>query len=366
MGTEKELNKVLSEIYSDLEKLQSAREQVEIVTENSRELTSATSFLVKELREFSNQFGIEYWSNISQLTKSLSDFEDKINKVSEKGNQSISEYIESFKKQIVGVIEQFSKQLSDNEENLKIISNLNNEKIANKIFEFEETTKDLKINTEKEIEEIITVAISRIEKQEQISSNAIVNIENNLNAAINWNNDKIWEKIIEFEKATTLLEINIEKGLEEIKTVAISTIENHEQISVKTIGRIENNINADINFNIEKIYKTIEKFEKATTDLKINVGKGIDEIKTVAINKIENQERIISKTIANIENTNLENKELISILTEYNIPKRLDGIDNKLLNQFHQSKLIKKLLIVVLSLIGLEAIVAIGLVVKFL
>jgi len=242
MQTEKELNKALSEIYSDLEKLQSAREQVEIVTENSRELTSATSILLKELREFSNQFGKENSSNILQLTKSLSDFENKINKVSEKGNQSISEYIESFKKQIVGVIEQFSKQLSDNEKNLNAISNLNNEKIGKKILEFEETTKDLKINAEK----------------------------------------------------------------------------------------------------------------------------GIEEIKTVAISKIVNQEQIISKTISNIEDTNLKNQELIAIITEYDIPKRLEDIDNKLVNQFNQNKLIKKLLIVVLSLIGLGGIVAIGLIVKLL
>jgi len=242
MQTEKELNKALSEIYSDLEKLQSAREQVEIVTESSKELTSATSILLKELREISNHFGKENSSNITQLTKSLNDFEGKINKISEKGSQSISEYIETFKKQIVSVIEQFSKQLSDNEKNLNAISNLNNEKIGKKILEFEETTKGLKINAEK----------------------------------------------------------------------------------------------------------------------------GIEEIKKVAISKIEIQEQIISKTIANIEDTNLKNKELIAIITEYDIPKRLVDIDEKLVIQFNQNKLIKKLLIVVLSLIGLGGLVAIGLIVKLL
>ena len=162
METEKELNKVLADIYSDLEKLQSAREQVEIVTESSKELTLVTSTLLKELKEFSNQFGKENSSNISQLTKSLNDFESKINKISEKGNQSIDEYIVSFKKQIIGVIEQFSQQIANNEKNLNAISNLNNEKIGNKIEEFEKTTKDLKINAEKGIEEIKAVAISKI------------------------------------------------------------------------------------------------------------------------------------------------------------------------------------------------------------
>lgn len=234
MQTEKELNKALSEIYSDLEKLQSAREQVEIVTENSKELTSATSILLKELREFSNQLGKENSSITSQFTKNLIDFENKINKISEKGNKSISEYIESFKKQIIGVIEQFSKQLADNEENLNAISNLNNEKIGKKILDFEETTKDLKINAEK----------------------------------------------------------------------------------------------------------------------------GIEEIKTIAISKIENQEQIISKTIANIENTNLKNKELIAIITEYDIPKRIEDIDNKLVSQYNQNKLIKKLLLGLILLVGIGLIVS--------
>lgn len=180
METEKELNKVLADIYSDLEKLQSAREQVETVTESSKELTLVTSTLLKELKEFSNQFGKENSSNLSQLTKSLNDFDNKINKISEKGNQAIDEYIDSFKKQILKVIEQFSQQLANNEKNLNAISNLNNEKIGQKIIEFEKTTKDLKSNAEIRIEEIKTVAISKIEIQEQIIAQTISKIEDTI------------------------------------------------------------------------------------------------------------------------------------------------------------------------------------------
>jgi len=234
METEKELNKALSDIYSDLEKLQSAREQIEIVTESSNELTNSTSNLLKELKKFSNQILKEKSTNISQLTESLNDFENKINKISEKGNQSISEYIDSFKKQIVNVIEQFSNHIATNEKNLNAISNLTNEKIGVKIKEFENATKDLKINTEKSIE----------------------------------------------------------------------------------------------------------------------------EIKTEAINKIEIQEQIISKTIAKIEDTNLKNIELISIITKYDIPKRLEDIDKKLAIQINQGNLNKKLLIIILSFFGFIGLIA--------
>lgn len=331
METEKELNKVLADIYSDLEKLQSAREQVEIVTENSKDLTLTTSTLLKELRELSNQFGKENSSNISQLTRGLNDFESKINKISEKGNQSIDEYIASFKKQIIGVIEQFSQQLANNEKNLNAISNLNNEKIGNKIEEFVKTTKDLKINAEKGIEEIKAVAISKIEIQEKIISKTIANIED-----------------------TNL------KNFDFFKNQIVGVIDELSQ----QIAHNEKNLMAISNLINEKIGEKIEEFEKTTKDLKLNTEKEIEEIKTVAINNIEIQEQIISKTIANIEETNLKNKELLNIITEYGIPKSLENINTKLEIQINQNELIKKLLIVILFLIGLGGLTALGLIVK--
>jgi|GEM_PF-6523277 hypothetical protein len=242
MSTEKKINKVLSDIYSDLEKLQSAREQVEIVTENSRDLTSAISILLKELREYSNQLGEENSKNISKLSKSLSDFEIILNIVSEKGNQSISQYIETFRIKIADVIEQLSKQLSDNAKKLNNISNLNNEKISTTILEFEQSTKDLKTSTEKEIE----------------------------------------------------------------------------------------------------------------------------EIKNVAISKIENQVKIISKTIESVENTNSKVDRLIEVLTNYNIPNSLEKINEKLDCQKKANKMNKTLLIVLLSIIGIVGVVAIGILIKVL
>ena len=135
MGKEKELNIALSDIYSDLEKLQSAREQVEIVTENGKNLTESTSTLLKELRAFSNQFYEENTSNIKKLIQSLEEFDSKIDLISEKGNKSISKYIELFKKLAIAVIEQFEK-----------------------------TTKDLKVNAEQGIEEVKRNAINEISK----------------------------------------------------------------------------------------------------------------------------------------------------------------------------------------------------------
>jgi t-SNARE complex subunit (syntaxin) len=164
MSTENELNKSLSEIYTNLESLQNAREQVEIVTKSSEGLTKSTSMLLQQLREFSNQFGKENTNTFSQLTQSLDSFEYKINNISEKGNESISEYIEIFKSQIVTVIDQFSEQIAENEKNLLAINNLNNEKIREKIEQFEKTTTDLKLSAETGINDVKNIALNEISK----------------------------------------------------------------------------------------------------------------------------------------------------------------------------------------------------------
>lgn len=167
MNTENELNKALSKIYTDLGSLQSAREQVEIVTKSTQDLTKSTSILLAELSLFSNQFGKENTSNVDKLTKSLDVFENKINLISEKGNKSISKYIIAFKEQVVVIIDDFSKQISENEKNLTTINILNNEKIDKRIEQFEKTTTDLKVNAEQGVENIKAIAIAQIEKQEK-------------------------------------------------------------------------------------------------------------------------------------------------------------------------------------------------------
>jgi len=135
MGTEKNLNKALSDIYEDLEKLQSAREQVENLTENSENIIKSTSILLKELREFSNKFEKENINNISQLSQNLEEFENKINEIYEKYNSSTTNYTETFKNKIMETLE-----------------------------EFEQITKDLKINTEHGIENVSSKANKLIEK----------------------------------------------------------------------------------------------------------------------------------------------------------------------------------------------------------
>lgn len=176
MESGKKLNKALSEIYSDLEKLQNAREQVEIVTESCDELTKSTSTLLDELNTFSIQFGKENTNNVLKLTKSLGNFDDKINVISNKGEKTISEYIKSFKNKIVNVNDEFSKQILENEKNITAINSINNNKINDVIKQFEKATKELKVNVEQEIYNLKSIALVKIENQEKEISKTIKHI----------------------------------------------------------------------------------------------------------------------------------------------------------------------------------------------
>jgi len=191
---EKDLNKVLSEIYVDLENLQTAREQVEIVTENGKELIAITSNLIKELKDFANKVGNENTSNITQLNKSLVDFESKISSLSEKGIHSFENYISTFKNHTSTIIDDFSKQIENNEKNLKEINKLSYERIWSTIEEFEKNINNLKEHSEIKIEEIKSDAIAKIKIQEQIISKTIESIE-----ATNSNNKELISTINNYD-----------------------------------------------------------------------------------------------------------------------------------------------------------------------
>lgn len=93
----KELNKALSEIYSDLEKLQSAREQVEAVTKSSNSLTNVTSELAKDVKQIADKIKDETTTVISTFSEKLIEFESKLNSTSETGQNNINDQVGKFR-----------------------------------------------------------------------------------------------------------------------------------------------------------------------------------------------------------------------------------------------------------------------------
>lgn len=114
----KELNKVLSDVYSDLEKLQSAREQVETVTKSSNNLTNATFDLAKEVKQIADKIKDETTTVISTFSEKLIEFESKLNSTSETGQNSIKDQVGKFRASSNELISTAEKSINE----LKAIS----------------------------------------------------------------------------------------------------------------------------------------------------------------------------------------------------------------------------------------------------
>ncbi len=220
MSSENELNKALAELYSDLEKLQSARKQVEIVTESSNELAKSTSTLINQISEFTKQLGMENSSNITNLNDSL--------------------------------------------------------------VQFETQTNDLKNFTKNAIEQMLSIAIKKIEEQEQKIS--------------------------------------------------------------KTIESIDETVNSN--------YKNLSKnYETKSNELNEFLRKSIEQIQELALNNINEQEQKISKTIQYIEKSNSKTESLIEIISKWDIPKSLEQINQKFDSQKNINNFFL-ILILLLSVVG--------------
>jgi len=108
--------------------------------------------------------------------------------------------------------------------------------------------------------------------------------------------------------------------------------------------------------NNEKISEKIKQFEKTTNDLKVKAEQGIENIKSIAIAQIEKQETEVSKTIEHILETNSITKKLTEVLTNYDIPNSLESLNKKLEGLAKEIKSLKAMLFIITGLIGISII----------
>lgn len=167
------LNKTLAKLETSLRSIDSARKQVETVSESSKSLTEATTELLKEIKQLSVQFEKGNLENISQLTNSLNDFETKIGLIATKADKVIVEKIKHFKKETSDVISKYFSQITESEQKLSRLNDASHKNIANVVEEFKKSTDTLKKDTEEKTEEIKSIAINEIRDQEKEISKTI-------------------------------------------------------------------------------------------------------------------------------------------------------------------------------------------------
>lgn len=318
------INKSLVQIQQSLTKMNSAREQVEKVTKTGAEFTSATSDLVKQVKQMADVVKNENSSVIQSFSNSLADFEKKVHNSIVNGDQSITQKVESFK----------------------------------------ETTKRLEAYTDAELKNIYTQSSALFKKyQTDLSasinsvvinfSNKLLQFEEKIERTTEASKNGIVKKIEDFNTALTELQTISNSSINEAKLLASETIKNQEsEITTAIDTMVSNFSNKLVQFEttIERIteksqyshLKEIQNFNTSITELKSTNTKSINEVKEIAFQTIEKQatqsEDIIKTLFAYSEKV----QRLVQQLSDTNFSNELEKLSNDVAGLHNDNLTIRK------------------------
>lgn len=95
METEK-INQALAQLELSLKELDSARAQVEKVTDSSNNIANATSSLVKDVKQLADKIAVETSKIITGFSDKITALEASINNATKEGQKKISSEVEKF------------------------------------------------------------------------------------------------------------------------------------------------------------------------------------------------------------------------------------------------------------------------------
>lgn len=216
------INQTLSQLESSLRELDSARIQVEKVTEAGNNLTIATSALVNEVKLLADQIGNDTTTIITGFSEKLSDFDKKLNHNSDLSQKSIRDGINIFS-ELTGTL----KQKTENAiEELKTIS-----------------VKTIQ-NQESEISKKLESTLKAIEKETtEVNDNFAKKLsesQEKFNNLTDEGQKRIVTEVEKFRASATDLKATSENAISEIKTISTQVIKDQEVKISKTINSISN------------------------------------------------------------------------------------------------------------------------------
>jgi len=278
------INQSLAQLEESLKNLDSARKQVELVTNGSNELTKNTSILIKEVNDFALQIG-------RNTEKIIVDFESKLKEFEIKINQSAS---------------------------------LGHETIVSEITEFGVRTAEIKTNAESSINEIQNLSKQTILEQKsevsKILNSSFVDAEKNITVLTQYLSDKIssFHEIILNTSELTQKNISLEvekfrKSTIELKTTSENQISDFKLIATKTLSELETEIKKAIDV-ILQYSKDIQQLVNQISEMELaNKLSAIDnnlKILTQAINDVQtsNNQRF------DVQNKEIKTNRIISII----------------------------------------------------
>jgi len=188
METEK-INQALAQLEISLKELDSARAQVEKVTNSGNNFANAASSLVKEVKQLADKIASETSKTISGFSDKITALEASINNTTKEGQKKISSEVEKF-------IKTTSDLKSNNENAISDFKNLSIKTIKDQETEVSKTIQSILSYCEQvqklieaistmnlpvrmdELDNNITTAISEIKKLSEIQAGLSTKIEN--------------------------------------------------------------------------------------------------------------------------------------------------------------------------------------------
>lgn len=244
------INQSLAQLEESLKNLDSARKQVELVTNGSNELTKNTSILIKEVNDFALQIG-------RNTAKIIVDFETKLKEFETKINNS---------------------------------ANLGHETIVSEITEFGVLTAEIK-----------TTAVSSITEIQNLSKQTILEQKSEISKILN-------SSFVDAEKNITVLTQYLSDKISSFHDIILNTSE----ITQK-------------NISLE-----VEKFRKSTIELKTTSEYAINDFKLIASKSLSEQETEIKKAIDVILQYSKDIQQLVNLISEMELANKLSAIDNNI------------------------------------
>ncbi|GHT41918.1 hypothetical protein AGMMS49965_12500 [Bacteroidia bacterium] len=304
------LNTILGRLEKDLEKLQTARKQVESVVASNKEFTTTVNSLI---------------TNTTSLVNEI---------------KTVTE----------GAIVQFSEKLTESKNSVDkvVVESINH--IENNIKKAEVVNNKLQETIETKINEISTIASTTITKQKEIAATNINDVS------------KLASKSIAENQNQSLATIK------DASKLAKTTLEEQKQENLKTLNQFSEQLTETKN-NLQILFEQAKKnIEQVGQAIQENTTTKITDLSNLATKSIEEQKQENLKTLNQILETHNQIKQLIGQLLDLDLPNSLKSLNSNIeklqLQSNKQFQSTKKMQ--VWSLIGISVLTVIVIVFKFI
>ena len=241
------INQSLAQLEENLKSLDSARKQVEIVTNGSNELTKTTLLLIQEVNDFAMQIGDNTTAIIINFENKLSDFETRINHTASLGQETIVDEVAKF-----GIRTSEIKTTVEN--SINEIKSLSIEIIQKQEISNSETLNSVS----KLVEFEIVTAINKLEAEvvKLIDADFTSLFDNLQIVLINQTREDLALELSKIDEKSTTLQAKIENLNAEIERLENIDLERHSVTLQRTLSEIFGAINP-INGTLTSIVQTL-------------------------------------------------------------------------------------------------------------